>query len=147
MNDTPDGTASLTQAEAEERGALLSVRRYDIAVDLTGLLEGDTVESVATIAFACERPRSCDVRRLRRGDPARHVERTPAGSRHGRARPAAAARPPPRTCSSSRRPSPTPPARPASCAPSTRATSWSMSGCPSRPTTPAGCGRALTSRI
>ena len=52
----PTHPASLTQQEAEERAALVQVRRYDIAVDLTGLLEGDTVESVSTIAFACSSP-------------------------------------------------------------------------------------------
>ncbi len=49
-------TASLTRAEAGERAALLSVRRYDITVDLTGLLEGETVESTATITFDCATP-------------------------------------------------------------------------------------------
>ncbi|MBW4040872.1 MAG: aminopeptidase N [Acidobacteria bacterium] len=48
--------ASLTRTEAEERAALLSVDRYDIDVDLTGLLEGDTVRSTSTIAFTASRP-------------------------------------------------------------------------------------------
>ena len=48
--------ASLTRVEAEERAALLAVSRYDIDVDLTGLLEGDTVRSTATIAFSSTRP-------------------------------------------------------------------------------------------
>jgi aminopeptidase N len=55
MSDATD-TASLTQREAEERAALLRVRRYDIAVDLTGLLDGDTVRSVSTITFDCLEP-------------------------------------------------------------------------------------------
>ncbi|MFN8195173.1 MAG: aminopeptidase N [Nocardioidaceae bacterium] len=57
MTDSVDSQpASLTQQEAEERAALLSVRRYDIAVDLTGLLDGDTVESVSTVTFDCTSP-------------------------------------------------------------------------------------------
>jgi aminopeptidase N len=51
-----DRTASLTQQEAAARAALLEVDRYDIALDLTGLLEGDTVRSVATISFRCAEP-------------------------------------------------------------------------------------------
>lgn len=47
---------SLTREEAEERGALLEVDRYDIAVDLRGLLAGEVLESVSTIAFRCTRP-------------------------------------------------------------------------------------------
>ena len=59
MTDSVDTQpASLTQQEAEQRAELLSVRRYDIAVDLTGLLEGDTVESVSTITFDCLSPGS-----------------------------------------------------------------------------------------
>jgi aminopeptidase N len=49
-------TASLTQQEASERAALIAVQRYDIAVDLTGLLEGETIESTSTIAFTCTTP-------------------------------------------------------------------------------------------
>ncbi|MGI8646098.1 MAG: aminopeptidase N, partial [Nocardioides sp.] len=45
--------ASLTKSEAEARAALIAVRRYDIAVDMTGLLEGPVIESVSTIAFTC----------------------------------------------------------------------------------------------
>jgi aminopeptidase N len=48
--------ASLTRTEAEERGALLDVDRYDIEVDLRGLLEGEVLESVSTIAFTCRQP-------------------------------------------------------------------------------------------
>ena len=43
--------ASLTREEAAERAALLSVERYDIEVDLTGLLEGPTIRSTSTITF------------------------------------------------------------------------------------------------
>ena len=48
--------ASLTRSEAEARAALIGVRRYDIAVDMTGLLEGPTLEAVSTISFTCEEP-------------------------------------------------------------------------------------------
>ncbi len=48
--------ASLTRSEAEERSRLLAVTRYDIDVDLTGLLEGDTFRAVSTITFSCAEP-------------------------------------------------------------------------------------------
>ena len=48
--------ASLTRQEAEERAALIAVDRYDIAVDMRGLLEGDTIRSTSTIAFTCREP-------------------------------------------------------------------------------------------
>ena len=48
--------ASLTRVEAEDRARLVDVTRYDIDVDLTGLLEGDTVHSVSTITFGCREP-------------------------------------------------------------------------------------------
>ncbi len=48
--------ASLTRTEAEERAALLEVTRYDIAVDLRGLLEGEVLEAVSTITFTCREP-------------------------------------------------------------------------------------------
>ncbi len=50
------GDRSLTQAEAEERAALLDVRRYDIAVDLTDLLTGTDVRCTSTISFVCRDP-------------------------------------------------------------------------------------------
>ncbi|MBB6625700.1 aminopeptidase N [Nocardioides sp. KIGAM211] len=53
MSDT---TLSLTRTEAEERTALLAVDRYDIAVDLRGLFEGEVLESVSTITFRCHTP-------------------------------------------------------------------------------------------
>ena len=52
MNDT----ASLTRPEAEERGALIAVDRYDISVDLRGLFEGETLLSTSTISFTCREP-------------------------------------------------------------------------------------------
>jgi len=50
--------ASLTQEEAAARAELLRIRRYDVSVDLTGLLEGDTVEAISTITFDCADPGS-----------------------------------------------------------------------------------------
>jgi aminopeptidase N len=49
-------TRSLTQAEAERRGALLAVQRYDVAVDLTALPTGPEVRCVSTVAFTCHEP-------------------------------------------------------------------------------------------
>ncbi|GAA5122798.1 aminopeptidase N [Alloalcanivorax gelatiniphagus] len=48
--------SSLTTSEAATRSALLEVQRYDIAVDMTGLLEGDEWSSVSTITFTCSEP-------------------------------------------------------------------------------------------
>jgi aminopeptidase N len=48
--------ASLTMTEAAQRAALVSVIRYDIDVDMTGLLEGPVITSVSTIAFTCAEP-------------------------------------------------------------------------------------------
>jgi aminopeptidase N len=48
--------ASLTQAEAARRAALLSVARYDIEVDMRGLLDGEVVGSRSTITFTCHEP-------------------------------------------------------------------------------------------
>ncbi len=47
---------SLTQDEATTRSALLEVERYDIAVDMTGLLEGDRFASISTVTFRCSEP-------------------------------------------------------------------------------------------
>ncbi|MGN0063534.1 MAG: aminopeptidase N [Nocardioides sp.] len=47
---------SLTRDEASARSALLTVERYDIHVDFTGLLEGDLFSSVSTISFSCREP-------------------------------------------------------------------------------------------
>ena len=46
---SPDALASLTRDEAEERAALLEVDRYDVAVDLRGLFEGEVLEATSTI--------------------------------------------------------------------------------------------------
>ena len=48
----PMSLSSLTQSEAATRSALLEVQRYDVAVDMTGLLEGEVWSSVSTIAAA-----------------------------------------------------------------------------------------------
>lgn len=50
------GVRSLTQAEAEERAALIAVDGYDIAVDLTDLPTGTRVRAVSTIAFTARTP-------------------------------------------------------------------------------------------
>jgi len=50
------GAISLTRTEAEQRTALVTVDRYDIAVDLRGLLEGELLESTSTITFRCSTP-------------------------------------------------------------------------------------------
>ncbi|MCW2796972.1 MAG: pepN [Nocardioides sp.] len=42
--------------EAQERAALIDVDRYDIAVDLRGLFEGEVLEATSTITFRCQRP-------------------------------------------------------------------------------------------
>ncbi|MER7555997.1 aminopeptidase N [Nocardioides sp. NPDC126508] len=53
MSDTaPAAPASLTQEEAVTRAATVTVERYDIALDMTGLLEGETLSSVSTITFS-----------------------------------------------------------------------------------------------
>ena len=48
--------ASLTRVEAEERAALIDVRRYDIVVEMRGLFEGETLETTSTIEFGCREP-------------------------------------------------------------------------------------------
>ena len=48
--------ASLTREEAAARSALLDVERYDVALDLTGLLEGEIIEATSTITFTCNTP-------------------------------------------------------------------------------------------
>ncbi|MGZ4596522.1 MAG: aminopeptidase N [Actinomycetes bacterium] len=47
---------SLTREEARQRAEIVTVHRYDIAVDLTGLEEGDAFRSVSTISFSCRAP-------------------------------------------------------------------------------------------
>ncbi|MEU6257020.1 aminopeptidase N [Streptomyces sp. NPDC047043] len=50
------GIRSLTRTEAERRGALLTVERYDVDIDLTGLPDGPEVRCVSTVAFTCHEP-------------------------------------------------------------------------------------------
>ena len=52
----PAEVRSLTQGEAAQRAALLSVERYDIAVDLTDLPTGPRVRTASTITFTCRTP-------------------------------------------------------------------------------------------
>ena len=47
---------SLTQAEAEQRAALLAVDRYDVSIDLTDLPTGSAVVCVSTVTFTCRTP-------------------------------------------------------------------------------------------
>src|SRR3954454_13075740 len=47
---------SLTQSEAEERSALLSVQAYDIDVDLTALMAGPEFRATSTVLFTCREP-------------------------------------------------------------------------------------------
>ncbi|EGD42950.1 aminopeptidase N [Nocardioidaceae bacterium Broad-1] len=49
---SPAAPASLTQEEAAARAASITVERYDISLDMTGLLEGETLSSVSTITFS-----------------------------------------------------------------------------------------------
>ncbi|MEO5851525.1 MAG: aminopeptidase N [Nocardioides sp.] len=46
------GALSLNQDEARVRGALIDVHRYDLDVDLTGLVEGDTLCVTSRVSFA-----------------------------------------------------------------------------------------------
>jgi len=43
---------SLTQNEARERAALLAVHRYDLDLDLTGLVDGNALRATSTITFS-----------------------------------------------------------------------------------------------
>ncbi len=45
---------SLTQSEARERASTVRVERYDMAVDLTGLAEGNELRVVSTVTFSSE---------------------------------------------------------------------------------------------
>ena len=56
LGHATSGVRSLTREEAEARGALLAVDRYDIAVDMRGLFEGEVLESTSTITFRCLQP-------------------------------------------------------------------------------------------
>src|SRR4051795_12138610 len=48
--------SSLTRSEAESRASLLEVTRYEVFVDLTGMLVGPELRCVSTITFSCRQP-------------------------------------------------------------------------------------------
>ena len=56
LEPATSGARSLTREEAETREALLEVVRYDIAVDMRGLFEGEVLEATSTITFRCRQP-------------------------------------------------------------------------------------------
>ena len=85
--------ASLTRSEAEERSRLLAVTRYDIDVDLTGLLEGDTFRAVSTITFTCSEPGASTFVDCVADDRAGRAQRPAARPGVGPRGPAAAGRP------------------------------------------------------
>ena len=146
LGHATSGVRSLTREEAEERGALLAVDRYDIAVDMRGLLEGEVLESTSTITFRCLQPGASTF--VDCVAEVRHATLNGQELDLGTVKDGRIPLPgwPPRTSWSSPPPSPTPAAAPASCAPSTPRTSSSTSGPRSRPTTPAAPGPASTSR-
>jgi aminopeptidase N len=48
--------ASLSEKEARERSELISVERYDVAVDLRAMFEGEVWAATSTISFTCRTP-------------------------------------------------------------------------------------------
>ncbi len=48
--------ASLARDEAAERAALIDVQRYDVAIDLRGLFEGEVWAATSTVSFTCREP-------------------------------------------------------------------------------------------
>jgi aminopeptidase N len=58
--DTPGGDVatvlSLTRTEARERARLVAVERYDVAVDMTDLVDGTEWRATSRIAFRCAEP-------------------------------------------------------------------------------------------
>ena len=136
---------SLTRDEAASRSSLISVERYDIDVDMTGLLEGERFASTSTVTFTCSTPGSStfvDIAADVLSATLNGVELDVATAADGRLPlPDLAAH---NVLVVEAETTNTAPAR-ASCAPSTRPTSSSTSGPASRPTRPAGCGPASTS--
>jgi aminopeptidase N len=51
-----DALRSLTRDEARARAEIVVVDRYDIAVDLTDLAEGDAFRATSTVRFSCRTP-------------------------------------------------------------------------------------------
>jgi aminopeptidase N len=47
---------SLTRQEARDRAAMIDVKRYDIAVDMTALADGTALHAVSTTRFSCQEP-------------------------------------------------------------------------------------------
>src|ERR1700752_1930567 len=56
MSDPGASPASLTEQEARARAALIEVERYDIAVDLAELLEGERWLATSKVTFRCHQP-------------------------------------------------------------------------------------------
>ena len=56
MTDSATMPASLTQQEARERAGLIEVDRYDITLDLRGLLDGDRWLATSSVSFSCRTP-------------------------------------------------------------------------------------------
>jgi aminopeptidase N len=56
MTEPGASPASLTEPEARDRAALLSVARYDITVDLRELLDGERWLATSSVTFTCSRP-------------------------------------------------------------------------------------------
>ncbi len=82
------GIRSLTQLEAEERSALLSVQRYDVEVDLTALPTGPDVRCVSTVAFTCRQPGAASFVDCAAQVVARDAQRCAAAAGRRRAHPA-----------------------------------------------------------
>ena len=133
--------------EARERAALIEVERYDIEVDLRGLLEGELWRATSTTTFTCRRPGADDLRRRRRRGAHGHAQRRAARPR--RRTPTGGCRCPtwPPTTSSSSSPAQRDTGGgdgdPAHRRPLRRA--WSTCGPPSSPTAPSAPGPASTS--
>src|SRR3954452_5051291 len=53
---TEPTAASLTQQEARDRAAMIEVERYDIRVDVRGLLEGERWLATSQVTFTCHQP-------------------------------------------------------------------------------------------
>ncbi|MGI8577970.1 MAG: aminopeptidase N [Nocardioidaceae bacterium] len=51
-----DSLPSLTRVEAEQRAGLITVDRYDIDVDVTGMVDGEEFRAVSTVRFTCRAP-------------------------------------------------------------------------------------------
>src|SRR5205807_2424367 len=54
--DASSPDRGLTHAEASGRAELLTVERYDVHLDLTGLAQGKTFRSRSAVSFLCSAP-------------------------------------------------------------------------------------------